>query len=119
MPSITYMGNTINIIEDAPISRALNGIVYPIDGVIIPIEKENSTTERPTTTTTEVISPLKVVDALKEDGNFDKFVALIAELDLIDSLNNAEEDLTILAPEDSAFDLLPEDYFKDMTKGMD
>ena len=111
MVLITYMENKITVLD--PKSRALNGIVYYIDGVIIPKDTGISTT------TTEMISSLKVIDALKEDGNFDMFVGLIDELDLTDSLNNAEKDLTILAPEDSAFDLLPEDYFEDMTKGMD
>ena len=111
MVLITYMENKITVLD--PKSRALNGIVYYIDGVIIPKDTGISTT------TTEMISSLKVIDALKEDGNFDMFVGLIDELDLTDSLNNAEKDLTILAPEDSAFDLLPEGYFEDMTKGMD
>ena len=78
--------------------QAKNGVIHVIDNVILPKAEE------PMTKDAELGD---VVDVAVGAGSFTTLVKIVSDLELVDTLKNAEA-LTVFAPSDEAFAKLPE-----------
>jgi len=99
--TITYKGGVSKVVTADVL--ASNGVIHVIDNVILPAPAAKAAPELG-----------DVVDVAVADGRFTTLAKVVTDLGLVQTLKDAEA-LTIFAPTDDAFALLPEGTLASLT----
>jgi uncharacterized surface protein with fasciclin (FAS1) repeats len=93
--------------------RASNGVIHVIDRVLIPAQEPAAVAESTQDAQPRQTAQPDLLATARAAGNFDTLIALVHAAGLTEALQG-EDELTVFAPTDAAFEKLPEETLESL-----